>query len=158
VATLPAAARVEFNQDPPPRNPIESDAPAHPPQKDNRVKFICARIAERPTRSPFSKEIDESLEFASGWRQSVFGPVAAGGNPSLQYSGSFQPPQPLDEKRAGHVGKTAFKLIEMINIGKKLADDQHRPTVGENFRRPGHRTVLPITVHAWSVAGAGIGR
>lgn len=62
MATLPAAARVEFNQDPPPRNPIESDAPAHPPQKDNRVKFICARIAERPTRSPFPADLAERID------------------------------------------------------------------------------------------------
>ena len=54
------------------------------------------------------------------------------------------------------MGKTAFKFVEMIYVGKKLADDEHRPTVGENFRRPGHRTVLSITVHVLSVAGIDI--
>ena len=147
------AAKIELDHDPASRNRIECNTPAHPPQEDNRIEFVRARIAKRPTRSPFSKEIDESLEFASSCRQSIFGPLAARSNPSLKYSGSLQPPQPLDEKRTGHVGKTAFKLIEMINIGKKLADNEHRPTVGENFRRPGHRTVLPITVHVLSVTG-----
>jgi hypothetical protein len=46
----------------------------------------------------------------------------------------------------------------MINIGKKLADDEHRPTVGEDFRRSSHRTVLPIAVHEWTVADERIAR
>jgi hypothetical protein len=124
--------RKSLDHDAAPRNRIECDTPAHPPQEDNRIEFVWARIAERPTRTPFSQEIDESLEFASGWRQSIFGPLAARSNPSLQYSSSLQPPQPLDEKSAGHVGKTAFKFVEMINIGKKFADDEHSPTISES--------------------------
>jgi hypothetical protein len=56
------------------------------------------------------------------------------------------------------VGKTALKLVEMIDVGQKLADDEHGPTVGEDFRCSGHRAVLSITVHVVRIAGASIGR
>jgi hypothetical protein len=117
-----------------------------------------SRIAECPTRSPLSQEIDEPLEFAPGRRQSVFGPLASRKHAAFQDAATLQPPEPFRKQRAGHVGKTALKLVEMINVGKKFADDEHRPAVGENFRRPGHRTVLSIAVHGVSVAGAGTER
>jgi len=45
------------------------------------------------------------------------------------------------------VRKTALKFVETINVGKKFANDQHRPTVGENLGCPGDRAILSVTVH-----------
>ncbi|MEA2939081.1 MAG: hypothetical protein QOC56_2585 [Alphaproteobacteria bacterium] len=43
--------------------------------------------------------------------------------------------------------KSAFKLIEVIHLGKKLADDKHRPSIGKNLCRTCDRTILAIKVH-----------
>jgi hypothetical protein len=45
------------------------------------------------------------------------------------------------------VRKTALKFVKVINVGKQLADDEHSPAVGEDFRRSRHRTILAVTVH-----------
>jgi hypothetical protein len=45
------------------------------------------------------------------------------------------------------VRQTAFDLVEMLHVGKKLANDEHRPAVCENLGRPRNRTVLAVAVH-----------
>jgi len=43
--------------------------------------------------------------------------------------------------------KTALKLIEVIHVGKKLADDKHRPSIGKNLCRTCDRAILAVKVH-----------
>jgi hypothetical protein len=45
------------------------------------------------------------------------------------------------------VRKTALKFVEVIDVGKQLADDEHGPAVGKDFRRSRHGTILAVTVH-----------
>jgi hypothetical protein len=45
------------------------------------------------------------------------------------------------------VRKTALEFVEVINVGKQLADDEHSPAVGKDFRRSRHRAILAVTVH-----------
>jgi hypothetical protein len=85
--------------------------------------------------------------FATGRRQTVFGPLAARGGTPLQHAGALQPAQPFHKQGAGHVRQTALDLVEMLHVGKKLANDEHRPAVCENLRRPRNRTVLAVAVH-----------
>ena len=56
-------------------------------------------------------------------------------SPPLQHAHLFQPPQPFSKQRARDMRKTALKLIEVIHVGKKLADDQDCPAIGKNLRR-----------------------
>ena len=48
--------------------------------------------------------------------------------------------------------QAAFELIEVINIGEKLADDQHGPAVGKDLSRACDRAILAIEVHIFKVA------
>jgi hypothetical protein len=50
--------------------------------------------------------------------------------------------------------KTALKLIEVIHVGKKLADDQDCPAIGKNLRRTCDRAILAIKVHAATLTQA----
>jgi hypothetical protein len=119
----------------------------NPPKQDNGIEFVRPRIAEGPARSPFAELVDDRLQFAAGRCQAVFGPLAPRRDAPLQHASSFQPPQSLHKQRAGHVRKTALQLIEVINVGKKLADNEHCPAVGKDFRRSRHRTILAVKVH-----------
>jgi hypothetical protein len=45
------------------------------------------------------------------------------------------------------VRKTALKFVEVINVRKEFADDEHSPAIGQDFRRSRHRAILAVTVH-----------
>jgi hypothetical protein len=87
------------------------------------------------------------LQLAPGGCQAVFGPLAPRRTAPLQHAGLLQPPQPLRKQRAGHTGKTALKFVEVINVGKKLANDEYGPAVGKDFRCSRHGAILAVTVH-----------
>ena len=112
-----------------------------------RIELVSTRIAEGPARSPSAEQIDDRLQLASGPGQPVLGALAARGAAPLQHSRPLQPPQPLGEQRAGHVGKTALELVEVVNVGEGLADDQQRPAISEDLCCSRNRTILPVGVH-----------
>ena len=88
------------------------------------------------------------------WRQAIFGRLAARPSPPLQHAHLFQPPQPFSKQRARDMRKTALKVIEVIHVGKKLADDQDCPAIGKNLRRTCDRAILAIKVHAATLTQA----
>jgi hypothetical protein len=91
--------------------------------------------------------LDNRLQLAPGGCQSVFSLPAPRGTAPFQHAGLLQSPQPPRKQRAGHVRKTALKFVEVINVGKQLADYEHSPSVGKDFRRSRHGTILAVTVH-----------
>ena len=53
------AAEVKFDQHAAPRHVFESDAPAHPPQQDDRIEFARPRLTKSPASPPLSQVIDD---------------------------------------------------------------------------------------------------
>lgn len=119
---------------------FDAHAAPHPPQQDDGIEFVRPRITESPARSPSAKLVDNRLQVAPGGCQSVFSVLAPRASAPFQHAGLLQPPQPSRKQRAGHVRKTPLKFVEVINVGKQLAHDEHSPTVGKDFRRSRHGT------------------
>jgi len=76
VASLRGAAKVELNDNSSVRHAIDGDPSAHPPQQDDRVEFVWPRGTKGPARTPLAEEIDDWLELASCWGQTIFDPLA----------------------------------------------------------------------------------
>jgi len=58
VSSLNCTTKFELKNDAAAGNAIKIDAPPHPPQKNNRIELVRARIAEGSTRAPFSQNVD----------------------------------------------------------------------------------------------------
>src|SRR5262249_36229297 len=113
---------VELDHDPTPVNTIESNAPAHPPQQHNGIQLVRARVTEGPACSPFSKQIDDALQFSSGRGEAILGRLSARTGTPFQQARSFKPTQPLRQKRPRHPRKAALQLVETTDVRKELAD------------------------------------
>src|SRR4029450_8591557 len=66
--------------------------------------------------------------------------------------GAFEPPEPLGEQGAGEPGSTLQDRPEGLAAEMQVADDQRRPTLGEDLRAAGDRAVLTVGPHECSVA------
>ena len=141
------APEIELDHHAPSADRLDTHTAPHPPQQNDRIELVSPRLAESPACSPSAELVDDRLQLAPGRCQAVFGPLAPRGAAPLQHAGLLQPPQPLREQGAGHVRKAALELVEVINVGEKLADDEDGPAVGEDLRRTRHGAVLAVPVH-----------
>ena len=55
--------------------------------------------------------------------------------------------QSLREERVGESGRTLEDFAEGVAAQMQVADDQRRPTLGEDLRSAGDRAVLPVGPH-----------
>src|SRR5262249_6657309 len=131
---------------------VESDTPAHPPQQHDGIQLVRPWVTEGPACSPFPEQIDDALQLASGTGEAILGRLPARTPTPFQHARSLKPPQPLRQKRPRHPGKAALQLVETTDVRKEFADDEHRPTVGQDFCRARHRTVLTVKIHECSLS------
>src|SRR5206468_1354001 len=118
ITSLRCAAKVELYDHAQAWNVIEGDPPTHPPQQDDRIEFVWSRSTKGPAGAPLAEEIDDWLELASCSGQAIFRPLPARATAPFQDARLLQPPQPFGKQRPRHMRKAAFKLVEMIYVGK----------------------------------------
>jgi len=64
---------------------------------------------------------------------------------------AFEMLEPLREQGTGEPGRAREDLAEGLATQIQIADDQRRPSLGEQLRATGDRAVLPVGPHESSV-------
>ncbi len=145
----PEAGEVEPDDDTPVGESVTTERVAHRPQDHERIEVLGGDL--EPTRSPLAEALTDLEQVVARARELVSVPAALCLRCRLDDAEAFELLEPLREERAGEPGRTFQDLAEGLTAQVQVADDQRRPTLGEDLRATGDRAVLAVRPHERSV-------
>ena len=132
----------------------------HPPQRPHaevRIEVLILQVFARPVVAPRSERIDDGAELPAGKRQAVVVPVFTIGLDLLDDSAASQRLQPLGEQIPGDPGNTAMEIAEGTGSEQQLAQNERRPSFGEDLGTERDGTELSVGRHGSKVRSAPMG-
>ena len=131
------------------RQSVTTERVAHRPERHVRIEVLRGDL--EPPSSPLAEGLADLEQIVARARELV--PVTA---PlrlrrRLDHAEAFELLEPLAEHGAGEPGGTVEDLAEGLTAQIHVADDQRRPTLGEDLRATGDRAVLAVGPHERSV-------
>ena len=122
-------------------------ATPHPPEHDDGIELARPRFTDRPARPPPAQHVDHALELPTRARERVHGSAAVRSRAALDDARLLEAAQPLHEERARDPGKPAIELVEAMDAGQELPNDEGRPAISQDLQSPRDRTVLTVEKH-----------
>jgi hypothetical protein len=145
----PEAGEVQPNDNALLRESVPAERIAHRPQRHVRIEVLWGDL--EPPSSPLAEGLADPEQIVARARElvSVTAPLRLGCH--LDDAEPFELLEPLREECAGESGRTLEDLAEGLAAQMQVADDQRRPTLGEDLRTTGDRAVLAVGPHERSV-------
>ena len=145
----PEAGEVQPNDHAPVGEALRAKRVAHRPQGDMRIEVLRGDL--EPTRSPLPEGPADLEQILARCREDVPLTAPLRLRCHLNNAEACELLEPLREHGVGESGRTLEDLAERLTAQIQVADDQRRPTLGEDFRSTGDRTVLAVRPHEHSV-------
>jgi hypothetical protein len=120
------------------------------PQHERGVGVFVAQL--QPLFAPVVERPQDAGQVAAGVGELVGDAAAPGLGAGLDHADALKEAQPLGEETVRKPGRSGADLAERGAACHQVADDDRRPSLGEDLRGPGNRAVLTVGPHAPSVA------
>lgn len=145
---------VELDYDPAPWEVFPREEPVGPrPQGHARVDVLGGELD--PALPPRAEGRHDVSQVLARLREVVAGASSRGVRCRLDHSGSLQVPKSGGEGRSGYPWGSSGDLAERGGSLEHVPQDEWRPSLRQHFGGPGDRAVLPVSVHAPSLAPPG---
>src|SRR5262249_28413848 len=127
------------------REPVPAERETHRPQRHERIEVLRGDL--EPAGAPLAERLADLEQVVARARELVAVTAALGLRCRLDDAEAFEVLEPLGEQGTGEPGRAREDLAERLAAQLQIADDQRRPSLGEQLRAAGDRAVLTIGPH-----------
>src|SRR5215831_11577767 len=152
----PEAREVEPDDDALVREPVPAERDTHRPQRHERIEVLRGDL--EPAGAPLAERLADLEQIVARARELVAVTAALGLRCRLDDAEAFEVLEPLGEQGTGEPGRAREDLAEGLAAQLQIADDQRRPSLGEELRATGDRAVLTVGPHEPNIPRLTTGR
>src|SRR5215470_13545903 len=141
----PETGEIEPDDDALVRESVPAERVTHRPQRHERIEILGGDL--EPAGAPLAECLADLEQIAARARELVAVTAALSLRHRLDDAEAFEVLEPLREQGTGEPGRAREDLAEGLAAQMQIADDQRRPSLGEQLRATGDRAVLTVGPH-----------